>query len=169
MAFHCMILAAVLFFVALPLSQQQISLQCIVATRQIPTDIPAFCQWIVRRFNDPQYRVDFTQEEVADICLIDWCFPLLQVQPYCKTFVSYGTSFCIVFVQYSLVCKELVFYAIQLQCTTCRACVLYYMVLSTNVSVRSIIAEFYENAAQYPRVIFPKDLINTIQLWNNYV
>ena len=106
MSLHCVTLTTILFFVALPLSLQQVSPrvspQCFSATIQFmaenSNDIPAFCQRIVERFNDPQYRVDFTQEEVADICLIDLCFPLLQLEPYCKTFVSSGTNFCIVLV-----------------------------------------------------------------------
>ena len=92
MAARCVALAAVTFFLAVHLSQQ--TSQCFPAILQFsmnnPGLIPSFCQnEILERFNDQGYRIDFTQEEVEDICQIDLCLPYLQeVGVYCKTFVS---------------------------------------------------------------------------------
>ena len=90
---RCVVLVAVLVLIALPLSQQQIS-QCFTAFLQFNDNLdgnafPEYCQGIQHRFNDQEYRIDFTQEEVADICMIDYCLAGLQEWDiYCKIYVS---------------------------------------------------------------------------------
>ena len=106
MTARCVILAAVSFFLAVHLSQQAtLTEQCSSAILRFTVNnqgmLPSYCQnEILERFNDQGYRIDFTQEEVEDICQIDFCLAYLQeVGLNCKTFVSSEVIiFCILWV-----------------------------------------------------------------------
>jgi len=91
---RCVALVAAVVLVALPLTVSQFTSQCIDATIQFNNmlegnDVPAYCNTVRNRFNDQEYRIDFTQEEIEDICRIDFCLASLQEwDVYCKTYVS---------------------------------------------------------------------------------